>query len=224
MVPVFSSPENSRRLFAELDRRLGTPWAHMASEDGFQTSIPGVGGDCTTLLTDSFTDAGFIERLYFPAHAVAPGLEPEEVVGQASSLPSAGSLSTYLQRFVDAGRVLRLDARRPLPSNGGAGVGSLLPGDLLTFRWGARDHHLGVYRGGPARMFYHAPGPGHSFMLEPLAPYFVHLRSAYRLISTAPDCSREPARGPSSAISNLQSQIPLPGGDKGVGSSEEVRP
>jgi hypothetical protein len=59
---------------------------------------------------------------------------------------------------------------------------TLLPGDVLCFRLGgARSHHVGIYKGGPDRSFYHCPGPGKSFCVTSLLEMGDGLQSAYRL-------------------------------------------
>ena len=169
MTPVFAKPENRERLLLELTNWLGTPWAHMAAVAGTQTAIRGVGGDCKTILATIYANAGFIEPLQFPAHGVAPGLTAEGDV--------EASVVKYLQKFVDDGRMIHLDARHT----------DLLTGDVLTFRWGARDHHLGaacVLSTG-TRYVFHAPRAGHKFMLSPLQEWAGALRSAYRLMEVA---------------------------------------
>ena len=166
MTPLFSNPENCAQLHRELRSWLGTPWAHMAGIAGTQTAIKGTGGDCKTILATAYADAGFIERLQFPAHGAAPGLCAEGEVD--------ASVVKFLQRFVEAGQMLHLDARRE----------PLLTGDVLTFRWGARDHHLGAAWILPSgeRHVFHCPRAGFKFMLSPLSEWFHALRSAYRLM------------------------------------------
>lgn len=165
-VPLFADTANREKLKAELVSWLGTPWAHMAGTDGHQTALKGVGGDCKTILATAYADAGFIERLQFPAHGVAPGLLGDSDV--------ESSIVKYLARYVERGEMLRLDARRE----------PLWTGDVLTFRWGAREHHLGaaLVMSYGERFVFHVPKPGTRFILSPLSEWFTHLRSAYRLL------------------------------------------
>jgi hypothetical protein len=167
MTPVFLNPDHVRRLFVELDSWVGTPWIHTANVSGPQRARKGVGGDCVTILATAYHQAGFIEELELPAHVAFPGLAVESEVKD--------SITNYLARFITAGRLIRVNPRREPP----------LAGDILTFKFRAgREHHVGAYRGGINRMFYHCPGPGREFCSGTLnaGNFSMALVSGYRLV------------------------------------------
>jgi len=164
--PIFSDVTLCGRLLAELDTWIGTPWAHRAGVDGKQLAVKGEGGDCVTIILTALYNVGALEPLDLPAHALAPGVLPEERV--------AHSITKFVRPFIEGGRLQQLDGRTQ----------PLLTGDLLTFRTrAARDHHLGIFRGGANRNFYHAPGPGRRFMISSLNEAGARFQRAYRLMA-----------------------------------------
>jgi len=165
---IFADPDRAAALVAELDSWLGTPWAHRANTPGQQRAIKHVGGDCVTIPLTALYNLSLLTPLQLPAHVVAPALCRDDEVLE--------SITKFVRPYIAAGQLREVAFKRE----------PLIVGDFLAFRLrAARAHHLGIYRGGPDRLFYHAPGPGQPFMVESLNQIGAYLVNVYRLLESS---------------------------------------
>lgn len=166
--PIFADPARAAALLRELDSWLGTPWAHRANVCGAQLAVKGEGGDCVTIPLTALYNLALVAPLELPAHVVAPGLLRDDEVAE--------SITSFVLPYVNGRQLRVVDFQRE----------PLLVGDFLAFRLRAgRAHHLGIYRGGADRLFYHAPGPGDRFVIESLHQTGAYLSHVYRLLEPA---------------------------------------
>ena len=182
--PLFADAARSSALITELNSWLSTPWAHRAAVPGPQLAVKGVGGDCVTILLCALYNIEALEQFDLPAHVALPGMAADDDVAE--------SITKFVRPFIESGRLQVVDWPRA----------PLMVGDFLAFRRrAARDHHLGMYRGGPDKRFYHAPGPGCRFCLASLNQASPYLSSVYRL------CVLRDLRGEQSAIPDSRSAM-----------------
>lgn len=166
--PLLSNPDTAARLRSELDSWIGTPWVHCSAERGRTRALKGVRGDCVHTIVAAFENAGIIAPVTIPPCASNAGIGTAE---------GPETMSSILTTFVSQGLMTMLN---PLEDE-------LLFGDLLTFRFAGREHHIGVYRGGRNGMFYHSGGgvgPTASFRLSSLREQVFKsaLRRAFRFM------------------------------------------
>lgn len=165
---LFENPETAKRLTEEMDSWIGTPWIHCAAVAGPHRAVKGVGGDCVHVIVAAYESLGFIGQQILPAHTAHTGFgdETDEL-----------SLSGYLLKFVKSGEMVHLPRST-----------ELMIGDVLTFRFASRDHHVGAYKGGKNSMFWHAGGSniGSRFVASSLREHLNReaLRGVYRLVDT----------------------------------------
>jgi cell wall-associated NlpC family hydrolase len=173
MNPYFSNAENATRLVAEANSWIGTPWVHCAAEAGPTRAVKGVRGDCVHTIVAILEVVGAIPSQVLPAHNAHPGI--------ASEVDMDETLAKFLGAKCAEGTLARVD---PV-------VDELMIGDLITFRWASRSHHIGLYKGGANRMFWHAGGSGigREFVLSSLneGHYRRALCSAYRILDRGGD-------------------------------------
>jgi len=168
-LPVLLDSAKADRLRAELDSWIGTPWVHCSAERGRTRAVKGVRGDCVHTIVAAFENAGVISPVIIPPSAANAGIGTAE---------GPETMSAILTDFVNQGRMAMLNPFRD----------ELLFGDLLTFRFAGREHHIGIYRGGRNGMFYHSGGgygPTAAFRLSSLREqvYKTALRRAFRFIA-----------------------------------------
>ena len=165
---VYEDKQLCERICAEFDSWLGTPWVHLSAEPGHHKAIKGVQGDCVHVVVAAFENLRLIPSLVIPAHEAHPGTGKESI--------EQPTLSKTLRELTHTNLLERviLD-RQPLEL-----------GDVLTFRFGAREHHVGVYRGGINRSFWHSGGLnlGMKFTRSSLREHINRnaLQAAYRLL------------------------------------------
>jgi len=166
--PILLDESRAARLRAELESWIGTPWVHCSAERGRTRAVKGVRGDCVHTIVAAFENAGIIEPVTIPPSASNAGIGTAE---------GPETMSAILTMFVNQGRMAMLNPWHD----------DLIFGDLLTFRFAGREHHIGVYRGGRNGMFYHSGGgvgPTSSFRLSSLREqvFKAALRRAFRFI------------------------------------------
>lgn len=166
MSDVFDNPENVAKLTAELDSWRGTPWVHCAVAVGPTRALKGIRTDCTHGIVAAFGNTGFVDaaKIVMPAHGARPGIAGE---GE-----SAVSLAKLLAGFVERHILAPVDGELP---------GALKFGDVLTFRYAGREHHIGVFKGGENRDFWHADRNGFGTASLNEDRQKKALRNAYRL-------------------------------------------
>jgi len=169
----FSDAANAARLTAEANGWVGTPWVHCASEAGPSRAVKGVRGDCVHSIVKILETVGAIPVMQLPAHHAHPGV--------ADEMSMDVTLAKLLNAQVSAGALARIDPA----------VEPLMIGDLITFRWASRSHHIALYKGGTNKMFWHAGGSGigREFVVSSLAEghYRRGLCSAYRILDRGGD-------------------------------------
>lgn len=158
MTGYFDTAARQEDLIAECDSWLGTPWVACGHTAGAHRARKGIGADCTHWVVAAYEAVGAIPSgLVLPAYVAHPGMAEESASGQ--------SLAKFLDGLVRAGRMTHAWKRAD-------GWGALTPqtGDLLSFRFTGRDHHIGIYRGGRNGMFWHSGGQhrGNGVMLSSL--------------------------------------------------------
>jgi len=136
---LFESPENVAKLLKEVDEWYGTPWQHLGGTPGYHRAVKKVRGNCVHIVVAIYENCGFIQPVWLPIHAANTGVVREEDAMQ--------SLVSVLQSFVTDERMVKVEDRS-----------GLIVGDILTFRYAARDHHLGIWLGGLQREFAHCSG------------------------------------------------------------------
>lgn len=167
----FDDADRRSLLIAECDSWLGTPWVACGHTAGPHRARKGIGADCTHWVAAAYEATGALTALQLPAYVAHPGMAEES----ASPL----SLAKFLDGLVQAGRVAHVWKRVD-----GWGVFEPVTGDLLSFRFAGRDHHVGIYKGGRNGMFWHAAGQdrGGKIMLSSIreSTFRVALTNLYR--------------------------------------------